>query len=156
MFYNQADSDSLTVDSVSLLQPHNLTLHTAVVYKMHGYRNSLPLEWAWTQGGVDVPKAQWAARQPVPGAVIPAQDGPLGASDFEEKQPDLYEIAVDVSASSPAGGWALGEVIKYRAGGKSYTFTFKVGMAVASASQPPDASCEKMISSISSAFKSSD
>src|SRR6266436_3614764 len=38
LFYNQS-GESLTVESVSLLRPHNLVLHAVVVYEMAHYSN---------------------------------------------------------------------------------------------------------------------
>jgi hypothetical protein len=151
MFYNQSD-EPLTVESVSLLDAHNLVLHQAVVYDMIRSQNPLSPEWGWNSSAGHGPAAQWAARQRVPGAVIPAEDGRLSISALDAKKPDLYEIAVDLSDASSAGGWALGEVVKYRAGGTTYTLTFLVGMAIGAASQPIGSACNAPIYKIEAAW----
>ena len=73
MYYNSSDYP-VTLESVSLLSPHNLVLHGAAVYEMVHYRNSLAIVSAWSQeasfGRV------WTPPQAIPGAVIPAEIGP--------------------------------------------------------------------------------
>lgn len=133
-YYNQS-SQASRVESVSLLDPHNLILHGAAVYKeAHFNISALPLEWGWGHEGKAYSAAQWAAiRQPVLGAVIPAENGPIAANDFVKLKPDVYEVGVDMSAATPAGGWASGVVVKYRAGGSTYTSTLLVGLVIMSA-----------------------
>jgi hypothetical protein len=152
MFYNRS-GEPLTVESVSLVQPHNLVLRGAVVYKMIHSRHALSLEWGWAENP-DVPAADWNARQHVPGAIIPAEDGPLSYSGLNTRNPDLYEIAVGLSAMSPAGGTALGEVIRYRAGNNSYVLKFMTGMAIAAAT-PGYTACNRPVAAIQAAFNSS-
>jgi hypothetical protein len=154
LFYNQS-AESLTVESVTLFHPHNLVLHAAIVYKMAHYSNPLYPITAWNDEGKGVPENAWNMRQPVPGAVIPSGDGVLASSDFPVKRPDVYEIALEVSASSPAGGWALGEVVKYRSGNKSYNFTLMTGMAIGGALQPSANPCSAPLKAINAAFAAS-
>lgn len=153
MFYNQGAAP-LTIDSVTLLQPDNVTLRGAIVYKMPHSTYPIPLEWGWDGDKMYVPTADWNARQQVPGAVIPPQDGPLTVSQFETKQPDLYEIAVGISVKSPGGGRALGEVIKYQVGSRTYTYTFKVGMAIVDDPQTATSACAKQVTEIQAIFNS--
>lgn len=44
IYYNQS-SGPVTMESVSLLHPHNLILHEAAIYKVARFRISLPYEW---------------------------------------------------------------------------------------------------------------
>ena len=67
--------------------------------------------------------------------------------------PDVYEIAVDMSAASPAGGWASGVVVTYRAGGTTYTSTLMVGLAIASAAKPSSSGCGAPTRSIQDFWK---
>jgi hypothetical protein len=57
-------------------------------------------------------------------------------------RPDVYEIAVDMSAASPAGGWAPGVVVTYRAGGTTYTSTLLVGLAIGAEAKPLSSTCD--------------
>jgi hypothetical protein len=129
MYYNSS-AYPVTIESVSLISPHNLVLHGAAVFEMAHYRNSIAIVAAWSQeasfGRV------WTPPQAVPGAVIPAEIGPLAPSDFPAKRPDVYEIAVDVSDASPAGGWAPGISVGYRYLGHTYNFKLLIGMAIVS------------------------
>jgi hypothetical protein len=130
IYYNQS-SGPVTIESVSLLHPHNLILHGAAVYKVAHFKISLSYEWAWGHEGTALSATQWAAiRQRIPGATIPPGNGPIAPADFMKLRPDVYEIAVDMSAASPAGGWTPGVVVTYRAGGTTYTSTLMVGLAV--------------------------
>ena len=142
IYYNQS-SGPVTVASVSLLHPHNLIFHGAAVYKVAHYKISLSYEWAWGQEGKAHSATQWAAiRQRIPGATIPPENGPIAPADFPRLNPDVYEIAVDMSAASPAGGWTPGVVVTYRAGGTTYTSTLMVGLAIGSAAKPLSSSCD--------------
>lgn len=133
IYYNQS-SVHVTMESVSLLSPHNLILHGAAVYEVAHFDIALPYEWAWGHEGTRYSAAQWAAiRQPVPGAILPPENDPIAVNDFMKLRPDVYEVAVDMSAASPAGGWAAGVVVKYRAGSTAYTSTLMVGLSVGSA-----------------------
>jgi hypothetical protein len=142
IYYNQS-SGPVTVESVSLLHPHNLILHGADVYKVAHFKISLPYEWAWGKEGTAHSATQWAAiRQRIPGATIPRENGPIAPADFMRLNPDVYEIAVDMSAASPAGGWTPGVVVTYRAGGATYTSTLMVGLAIGSATKPLSSACD--------------
>ncbi len=87
IYYNQS-SGPVTMESVSLLHPHNLILHGADVYKMAHYKISLPFEWAWGHEGTARSATQWAAiRQRIPGATIPPENGPIAPADFTRLRP---------------------------------------------------------------------
>lgn len=142
IYYNQS-SGPVTMESVSLLHPHNLILHETDVYKVAHFKISLPYEWAWGHEGTARSATQWAAiRQRIPGATIPRGNGPIAPADFMTLRPDVYEIAVDMSAASPAGGWAPGVVVTYRAGGTTYTSTLMVGLTIGSAAKPLPSGCD--------------
>jgi len=148
LYYNPS-SGPVTVESVSLLHPHNLIVHGAAVYKMAYLKLSLPYEWAWGQEGTAHSATQWAAiRQRIPGATIPRENGPIAAADFQKLNPDVYEIAVDMSAASRAGGWAPGVLVTYRVAGTTYTSTLMVGLAIGSAAKHLSAGCDAPTRSI--------
>jgi hypothetical protein len=151
MYWNRS-SQALTVQSVSLLDPHNLVLHGGVLYEMVHDFHALPLSWAWAQEDREVPAAEWRARQRIPGAVMPPIGGPLQHNGNISHKVNLYEIVVDISAATPAGGWALGEVVKYRAGGRSYTFDARTGLGIGRARPPASHSCDAQIKAIEAAF----
>ena len=119
----------------ALLDPHNLVLHGGLVYEMAHSRHPLTPAIAWVQEGRGAPRAAWAHRQPLPGAVIPAGRGIPAGGKISPKF-NLYEIAVDVSDATPGGGWALGEVVRCRAGGRTYTFKARTGIGIGSARVP--------------------
>jgi hypothetical protein len=76
IYYNQS-SGPVTMESVSLLHPHNLIFHGAAVYKVAHFKISLPYEWAWGKEGTAHSATQWAAiRQRIPGATIPRKTDP--------------------------------------------------------------------------------
>ena len=153
IYYNQS-SGPVTVESVSLLHPHNLIYHGAAVYKVAHFKISLSYEWAWGQEGTARSATQWAAiRQRIPGATIPPGNGPIAPADFMKLRPDVYEIAVDMSAASPAGGWTPGVVVTYRAGGTTYTSTLLVGLAIGSAAKPLSSTCDAPTRSVQDSWE---
>jgi hypothetical protein len=153
IYYNQS-SGPVTVESVSLLHPHNLIFHGAAVYKVAHFKISLSYEWAWGQEGTARSATQWAAiRQRIPGATIPPGNGRIAPADFMKLRPDVYEIAVDMSAASPAGGWTPGVAVTYRAGGTTYTSTLMVGLAVGSAAKPLSSTCDAQTRSVQDFWK---
>jgi hypothetical protein len=153
MYYNSSGYP-VTLESVSLISSHNLVLHGAAVFEMAHYRNSIALESAWSQeasyGRVRTPQ------QAIPGAVIPAEMGPLAPSDFPAKNPDVYEIAVDISDASATGGWALGVSVDYRYLGQMYNIKLLIGMAIGSAgSKPLGSGCDAPMKAIQAAWVNS-
>jgi hypothetical protein len=150
MYYNQS-SLPLTIESVALLDPHNLVLHGGLVYEMAHSLHPLVTETGWDQEGQGVPAAAWAGRQRIPGAVIPPGHGLPPHLMFSDKF-DMYEIAVDISDATPRGGWALGEVVTYRAGGHTYTVKDITGIAIGSVPSPDRDNCDAMINAIQAAF----
>jgi hypothetical protein len=68
-------------------------------------------------------------------------------------KPDVYEIAVDISAASPAGGWTPGVVVTYRAGGSTYTSTLRAGLAIGSGAKPLSSGCDALTRSVQAYWK---
>jgi hypothetical protein len=152
MYYNQSDTPA-TVTSVSLLDPHNLTLHGAVLYKMAHYAHALSPISGWKDEEQGSLASDWARRQPIPGAVIPSEEGPIPASQFIVKRPDIYQVAVDVSATTRSAGWALGMVINYKASGRNYTLTLRAGIGIAPTTGNPYTACKQITNTIQAGFK---
>ena len=147
MYYNSS-AYPVTLESVSLLSPHNLVLHGAAVYEMDHYRNSLAIVSAWSQ------EASYGrvrtSPQAIPGAVIPAERGPL--ADLPVARPNVYEIAVDISDASRAGGWALGISVDYRYLGNTYNFKLMIGISIGSAGGSPGGGCAALMKAIQAGF----
>jgi hypothetical protein len=83
--------------------------------------------------------------------VIPAERGPL--ADLPVARPNVYEIAVDISDASPAGGWALGISVDYRYLGNTYNFKLLIGMAIVP--RASSSGCDAPMKAIQAAFSSS-
>jgi hypothetical protein len=127
MYYDQSPVP-VTVQAVSLVGAHNMVLHGAIVYEMVRYRDPLPISFAWGQGtgGLQVsPKLV----QRVPGAVIAAGIGPI--TDIAKQQPNVYEVAVDVTARQPGAAWATGVNVGYTANGQAHVLRLLIGFAIA-------------------------
>lgn len=153
MYYNQGQRP-VTVRTVSLVGAHNMVLHGALVYEMPQYRNPLPTTFKWEYGsrgdGLNVRLVQQ-----VPGAVIPPGIGPV--SSFPKQHPDVYEIAVDVSARKPGPAWTEGVDVGYLADGHSGSVRLYIGLAIGAGPQPPAANgdeplCDKAMNAIQAAF----
>ena len=63
---------------------------------------------------------------------------------------DFWQIDLDVHAASPAGGWALGEVVRYQVSGVTYTLRAENGISIASS--PGDKGCDADQNAIQSAW----
>ena len=121
-FYNRSAS-SLTIESVTLTDPHHLKVHGGIVYEMsHPGARPAPLyvEAPMTMMPSIANAAAWASRKPIPGATIPG-----------DQQTNRYQIVPQIAATSPAGGWATGEIVAYEAGGRQYTTRAELGLAIA-------------------------
>jgi hypothetical protein len=133
-YANQGRQPAIIV-SLKLLAPHDLLLHGAVVYEMKHSWYSLYQANPWSRISQGAPASLWAQRQPIPGAVIPpghAKNVLIRAS----RQDNLYVIVEEISATSPVGGWALGEKVTYQSGGATYTVEDHTGIAIASTTVP--------------------
>jgi hypothetical protein len=69
-YYNRS-RHPLTIESVALVDPHNVALHGALLYAIPQSRHPLIMETAWDTLSRYARPGAWAARQSVPGAVIP-------------------------------------------------------------------------------------
>lgn len=151
MYWNQT-SAPLTIDSVTLLDPHNLVLHRSVLYRMVHAAHALANASPWAQEGQYVPLADWRARQRIPGAVLPPAGGPVELNGQVNSKVDRWEIAVEVSAASPAGGWATGEVVQYEEAGQTYTVQAGSGLAIGTSRGPAQRSCDAPMNAIKAVF----
>jgi hypothetical protein len=151
MYWNKS-SVPLTIESVALLDPHDLVLHGSVLYKMVHAEHALPLAWPWIREGQKVPPAEWRARQRIPGPVMPPAGGPVDVNGNLSHKIDLYEIVVRISATTPAGGWALGEIVRYKTADHIYTFKARTGLGIGSAQGPVTHSCDAKMKAIAAAF----
>jgi hypothetical protein len=128
-FYVNQGSHPATIESVRLIDAHGLVLHRALVYEMLHARHPLYTAIAWSQAGRGALPSSWASRQPIPGAVIPTGHD-AGVFTALTPRDNLYAVALDVTATSPAGGYAFGVAITYNSGGSTYTLTVYSGMAI--------------------------
>jgi hypothetical protein len=155
LYYNQSQRP-VTVRTVSLVGAHNMVLHGAMVYEMVQYRNPLPLEFEWEYGakGTQV-NAQLV--QQVPDDGIPPGIGPV--TNFVRQHPNVYEIAVDVSARQPGAAWADGVDVGYVANGQAQVIRLYIGLAIAAgghlnAANGDDPLCDQALNAIQAAFQS--
>jgi hypothetical protein len=135
MFANTSNSP-LTIESVSLIDPHNVTLRGALVYEMVDSRHPLTQAGGLGDLASSVPAADWARRQRVPGAVI------------SPGRANLYEIVPAVQQKTQRGGYAIGEIVTYQAGGQTYTVTAYTGYVVSRGGN----ACNPLDSAVLAAF----
>jgi hypothetical protein len=152
LFVNESHSP-LTIESVSLIDPHNLTLSGALVYEMAHSQHPLLQTGGLADLGKSVPTADWARRQPVPGAVIAA--GHPGTKLLPSPSLNIYEIVPAVEQKAPGGGWALGEIVSYQASGQTYTIRAYTGygIGVPTANSHSKNHCTAQLKVINTAFK---
>jgi hypothetical protein len=147
--YHNRSRRPLTIESVVLIEPHNVVLHGALLYEMPQSRHPLIMETAWdTLSRYARPRA-WAARQAVPGAVIPA---PRPAAGRGQTARDLYQLVLDISSKTPRGGWAAGEIVTYRTGGQLHAVATYTGYAIAAPPSSAPSWCDSQGSSIRQAW----
>jgi hypothetical protein len=94
----------------------------------------------------------WARRQSIPGAVIPPQTSTISAPGPNAR--DEYQVALDISAKTPEGGYAIGHQITYRQGNTQYTIRTYTGYAIG----PPGTDgpkCQAQENAIAAAWRSS-
>jgi hypothetical protein len=70
----------------------------------------------------------WAHRQSVPGAVIGPQISTIGTPGPDAR--DTYAVVIDISAKTPAGGYAIGQQVTYRQGNAQYTIRSYTGYVI--------------------------
>jgi hypothetical protein len=150
-WYVNQGSQPVTIRSVSLIAPHGLVLHRALVYEMFGGRHVLYQAIAWDQLGRGALPSAWARRQPIPAAVIPPEHIKSAATVFDNKD-NVYVVAEQITAASPAGGWALGQKLTYTAGGNTFSVEARTGIGIGSFLVPFPHGCESEMRIMKKAF----
>jgi hypothetical protein len=150
-WYYNTSASPVIVESVSLIDAHNLVLHKAIVYEAERERNQITPVDGWPAISLGSDPASWARRQPIPGAVI--DPDPPNASATTH---NAYQIVLDISAKTPAGGYAIGQEVTYRQGNTVYTIRCYSGYAIS----PPGSSmtgvrCAAFRTAINAAWPSS-
>jgi hypothetical protein len=112
-WYENTSAAPVTIESVSLIDPHNLVLRGAVIYQGTRLKHSVILSDGWKLMGRYADPDAWAHRQSVPGAVIPAQTSQKATPATD---PAEYDVILDISAKTPAGGYASGQQVTYKQG----------------------------------------
>jgi hypothetical protein len=136
-WYYNTSAASVEIESVSLIDSHNLVLHRAIVYEMRHSENPLIDVAGWELMGHYAVPSLWARRQNIPGAVIPPETSTIATPGPDAR--DEYEVVLDISAKTPAGGWAAGQQVTYRQGSTQYRVRAYTGYAVGPPG-PPDGS----------------
>ena len=126
-YYNQSTLP-VEIESVSLIDSHNLMLHKAIVYEMRYSEHPLVQVDGWSLIDTNADPSAWAQRQRVPGAVIPPQSSAVGIPGPRAR--DVYEVVLNISAKSPAGGYAIGQQVTYRQGSAQYMIRSYTGYAI--------------------------
>ncbi|MCW2932226.1 MAG: hypothetical protein JWM19_3188 [Actinomycetia bacterium] len=67
---------------------------------------------------------------------------------------DEYQVALDISAKTPAGGYAIGHQITYRQGSTQYTIRTYTGYAIGPPG-PDGPKCQAQENAIAAAWRSS-
>jgi len=124
--------------------------HEAIVYEARREQHQLIREDGWPAISTNSDPAAWAQRQAVPGAVI----GP-DASDAGPTGHNAYEVVLDVSARTPAGGYAIGQQVTYRQGSAQYTVRSYEGYAISPAGPEGPTRCTALFNAIDAAWPSS-
>ena len=150
-YYNTSASPA-ELESVSLIDAHGLILHTAFVYEMRHSENPLILADGWGKMSQSADPGMWARRQSVPGAVIPPETSTVGTPGPNAR--DEYEVVLDISAKTPAGGWAIGQQVTYRQGNAQYTIRSYAGYAIGPPG-PDGPKCQTQENAIAAAWKTS-
>jgi hypothetical protein len=146
-WYYNSSASPVELESVSLLDSHGLVLHGAIVYEMLHSENPLIENVGWGQLSRYANPSMWARRQSIPGAVIPPETSTIGAPG--PKARDVYQVVIDVSAKTTAGGWAIGLQVNYRQGNSQYTIRTYTGYVIA----PNGPKCQTQKNAITAAWK---
>lgn len=151
-WYYNTSASPVEIESVSLIDAHNLILHGAIVYEMPHSENPLVQAGGWVTFPEYANPILWARRQSIPGAVIPPQTSTISVPGPDAR--DEYQVALDISAETPAGGYAIGHQITYKQGSTQYTIRSYTGYAIG----PPGADgpkCQAQENAIAAAWRSS-
>jgi hypothetical protein len=136
MYFNQAPTP-VTLVSVSLIDPHGLVLHDAVLYSAGKPEHVLPAYASWSSKDWDELAPGWAGRQRIPGATIPAGRPTDPADPGHLESGDMYETDLQITATTPSGGWARGERLTYRAYGLMHTVETHAMIVLAARCEQP-------------------
>jgi hypothetical protein len=151
-WYYNSSASPIELESVSLIDAHNLVLHGAIVYEMPHSESPLSEASGWAVLSQSANPALWARRQSIPGAVIPRQTSTISAPGPDAQ--NEYQVALDISATTPAGGYAIGDQITYRQGNAQYTIRSYTGYAIG----PPGTDgpkCQTQENAITAAWQNS-
>jgi hypothetical protein len=148
-WYENTSSAPVTIESVSLIDPHNLVLRGAVIYQGTSRKHSVDLSDGWKLMGRYADPNAWAHRQGVPGAVIPAQTSQKGTTATD---PPEYDVILDISAKTPAGGYASGQQVTYKQGNNQYTIRTYSGYAISPPEPNGDTRCHAMLNAVETAW----
>jgi hypothetical protein len=124
-WYYNASASPVEIESVSLIAPRNLVLRQATAYEAKREQHQLILADGWPLISTNSAPGAWAHRQGVPGAVV--SPDPPGAGPTTH---DACEVVLDISARTPAGGYAIGQQVTYRQGNAQYTIRSYSGYAI--------------------------
>jgi hypothetical protein len=151
VWYYNASASPVVVESVSLIDAHNLVLHKSVVYEAEHEQHQLIPAVGWPAISQGSDPAAWAHRQGVPGAVIRPDRPNAGVTTH-----DAYEVVLDVSAKTRAGGYAIGQQVTYRQGNAQYTIRCYMGYVISPPGGPEGGlRCSAFEKAISAAWASS-
>ena len=130
----------LTIKSVSLIDAHNVVLRGAVAYDEGDHsQRELMQTGATADIARSVPPPDWARHQAVPGAVIPPGH-------------DLWQIFPEVAQVHRGGGWAIGEIVRYSAGGQTYSVKVYTGYGIGVPLTVDKTGCSKLLNAILAAW----
>jgi hypothetical protein len=150
-WYYNSSAAPITIESVSLIDDHNLILHGAIVYEMPHSENPLGAVFGWSVFSHYASPVLWARRQGIPGAVIPPQTSTISAPGPGAR--DEYQVVLDISAETPAGGYAIGDQITYRQGGTQYTMRSYSGYAIGPPGGSGGPKCDAQENAINAAWQ---
>ena len=149
-YYNTTASP-VELQSVALIDSHGLVLHGAVVYEMRHSENAPVMSDGWGKMSLGTDPVLWARRQNLPGAVVPPAASATGTPGTTA--PDTYAVVLDISAKTPAGGWAIGQQITYRQGSTQYTIRLYSGYAIRPPAGPDGPDCQAQRNAIEAAWQ---
>lgn len=147
-FYNRS-GHPLMLESVSLIDPHNVDLLGAEVYETAQDPKDLVNGGAFASEPVGVKLAASPGHdQQAATAVI----RPVGVGKPRPgRRGHVYEVLLGVSARSPHGAWAAGFRLTYRAQGRTYTVSTYEGYAIA-VNDPARSTCDGLFQGIENSW----
>jgi len=151
-WYYNSSASPVEMESVSLIDAHNLILDGTIVYEMPHSENPLVQAGGWPTFPEYANPVLWARRQSIPGAVIPPQTSTISVPG--PKARDEYQFALEITAKTPAGGYAIGDQITYRQGNSQYTIRSYTGYAIGPPG-PDGPKCQAQENAIEAAWQSS-